>query len=73
MDNVIEESCGKIKDFGNINAPRQNSGEIQEGLIKKTVDTKYGAKILWDKWTNGGKTLESNCQMLCVSCNRSGD
>ncbi len=25
------------------------------------------------KWTNGGKTLESNCQMLCVSCNRSGD
>ena len=59
VDNVVEESGGKTKEFGDINAPRQNSGEIQEGLIKKTVDTKYGAKILWDKWTNGGKSTEA--------------
>ena len=59
VDNVVEESGGKTKEFGDINAPRQNSGEIQEGLIKKTVDTKYGAKILWDKWTKGGKSTEA--------------
>ena len=45
VDNVIEESGGQIKDFGGLKAPRQNSGEVQEGLINKTVDTKYGPKV----------------------------
>jgi len=58
VDNVIEESGGQIKDFGGLKAPRQNSGEVQEGLINKTVDTKYGAKIVWDKLTNGGKNTD---------------
>lgn len=25
-----------------------------------------------DKWKDGGKTEEKNCQMLCIPCNRSG-
>ena len=23
-------------------------------------------------WKDGGKTVENNCQMLCISCNRKG-
>jgi hypothetical protein len=41
VDNVIEESGSKIKDFGNINAPRQNSGEVQEVFLKLVIDSKY--------------------------------
>ncbi len=26
-----------------------------------------------DKWKDGGKTEEANCQMLCIPCNRGGD
>jgi len=59
VDNVVEESGGKIKDFGWLNAPRQNSGEVQEGLIKKTIDTKYAAKILADKLINKGQNIET--------------
>ena len=38
-----------------------------EGFDLKQMD---GDHIV--KWKDGGKTEESNCQMLCVPCNRGG-
>jgi len=49
--------------------------EKQKGICKKCKKHFEYAEMDGDHikpWTNGGKTEESNCQMLCIPCNRGG-
>ena len=52
---------------------KQRVYEKQKGICAQCKETFDFNKMDGDhikKWVDGGKTEESNCQMLCVPCNR---
>ena len=54
---------------------KQRTYEKQKGICnkcKKYFELKQMDADHIDLWTDGGKTEEKNCQMLCIPCNRGG-
>ena len=66
-----EEKHLNIRAFSD--AMRQKAFEIQNGICKSCKKTFEMSDMEADHitpWTEGGKTVEQNCQMLCKHCNR---
>ena len=54
-------------------AMKQAAFEIQKGICKVCAKVFEIADMEADHitpWSEGGKTIEQNCQMLCKHCNR---
>ena len=52
---------------------KQTAFEIQKGICKVCAKAFEIADMEADHitpWSEGGKTIEQNCQMLCKHCNR---
>ncbi len=66
-----EEKHLNIRAFSN--AMRQQTFEIQKGICKLCAKAFEMSDMEADHitpWSEGGKTTEKNCQMLCKACNR---
>ena len=66
-----EEKHLNIRAFSN--AMKQRAFEIQDGICKSCENAFEMSDMEADHinpWSEGGKTTEQNCQLLCKNCNR---
>ena len=68
---IGEEKHLNIRTFSD--AMKQRAFEIQKGICKSCAKAFEMSDMEADHitpWSEGGKTIEQNCQMLCKHCNR---
>ena len=66
-----EEKHLSIRAFSD--SMRQKAFELQNGICRSCAEKFEISEMDADHikpWSEGGKTVEENCQMLCKECNR---